>query len=106
MKDCVVEDFKEHKELNKNDKFFDWKDTEEFVAPNGSKIYVKYSVTNKNFRKAAIGQNQLNTFLGKHDGVSVVRNGRELEIEKSFNTKDTRERFVGVEISFDAKLMI
>lgn len=105
MKDCVVEDFKEHKELNKNDKFFDWKDTEEFVAPNGSKIYVKYSVTNKNFRKAAIGpKNQLNTFLGKHDGVSVVRNGRELEIEKSFNTKDTRERFVGVEISFDATL--
>lgn len=105
MKDCVVEDFNEHKELNKNDKFFDWKDTEEFVAPNGSKIYVKYSVTNKNFRKAAIGpKNQLNTFLGKHDGVSVVRNGRELEIEKSFNTKDTRERFVGVEISFDATL--
>jgi hypothetical protein len=105
MKDCVVEDFKEHKELSKKDKYFDWKDTEEFVAPNGSKIYVKYSVTNKNFRKAAIGsKNQLNTFLGKHDGVSVIRNGRELEIEKSFNTKDTRERFVGVEISFDATL--
>lgn len=105
MKNCVVEDFKEHKELSKKDKYFDWKDTEEFVAPNGSKIYVKYSVTNKNFRKAAIGpKNQLNTFLGKHDGVSVIRNGRELEIEKSFNTKDTRERFVGVEISFDATL--
>jgi hypothetical protein len=105
MKNCVVEDFKEHQGLNKKDKFFDYKETEEFVAPNGSKIYVKYSVTNKNFRKAAIGsKNQLNTFLGKHDGVSVVRNGRELEIEKSFNTKDTRERFVGVEISFDATL--
>ena len=105
MKNCVVEDFKEHQGLNKKDKFFDYKETEEFVAPNGSKIYVKYSVTNKNFRKAAIGsKNQLNTFLGKHDGVSVIRNGRELEIEKSFNTKDTRERFVGVEISFDATL--
>ena len=105
MKNCIVEDFKEHQGLNKKDKFFDYKETEEFVAPNGSKIYVKYSVTNKNFRKAAIGsKNQLNTFLGKHDGVSVVRNGRELEIEKSFNTKDTRERFVGVEISFDATL--
>ena len=105
MKNCIVEDFKEHQGLNKKDKFFDYKETEEFVAPNGSKIYVKYSVTNKNFRKAAIGsKNQLNTFLGKHDGVSVIRNGRELEIEKSFNTKDTRERFVGVEISFDATL--
>jgi hypothetical protein len=38
------------------------------------------------------------------DGVSVVRNGRELEIDKSFLTKDTRERFIGVEISFDATL--
>ena len=44
----------------------------------------------------------LNSFVGKIDGVSVVRNGRELEINKSFMTKDTRERFIGVEVSFDA----
>ena len=105
MKDCIVEDFKDHKELSKKDKFFDYVETEEYNAPNGSKVFVKYSVTNTNFRKAAIGaKNQLNTFLGKLDGVSVIRNGRELEIEKSFMLKDTRERFVGVEISFDATL--
>ena len=75
------------------------------LLPNGSKIIVKYSVTNSKFREAAVGsKNSLNSFLGKHDGVSVVRNGRELAIEKSFVTKDTRERFVGVEISFDATL--
>ena len=48
-----------------------------------------------------LSKNSLNSFLGKHDGVSVIMNGRELAIEKSFVTKDTRERFIGVEISFD-----
>ena len=76
-----------------------------FIAPNKSEIIIKYSVTNKKFREAAVGSvNSLNSFLGKHDGVSVIRNGRELEIEKSFMQKDTRERFVGVEIMFDATL--
>jgi len=105
MKDCIVEDFKEHKDLNKSDKYFDFVEEEEFIAPNKSKIIIKYSVTNKKFREAAVGSgNSLNSFLGKHDGVSVIRNGRELEIEKSFMQKDTRERFVGVEIMFDATL--
>jgi hypothetical protein len=105
MKDCIVEDLKEYKTLKGKDKYFDFFDEEEFIAANGSKIHIKYSVTNKKFREAAVGsKNTLNTFLGKHDGVSVVRNGRELEIERSFMTKDSRERFVGVEIHFDATL--
>ncbi len=105
MKDCIVEDLKEHKTLKGKDKNFDFVEDEEFIAANGSKIIVRYTVTNSKFREAAVGsKNSLNSFLGKHDGVSVVRNGRELAIEKSFVTKDTRERFIGVEINFDATL--
>ena len=105
MKNCIVEDLEDHKSLSTKDKNFDWVETEEFVAENGSKIFVKYSVTNKKFRENGIGpKNKLNAFLGKLDGVSVVRNGRELEMDKSFMLKDTRERFIGVEISFDATL--
>ena len=105
MKNCIVEDIDLHQALPESSKYFDEVDTEEFTAENGSKIYVKYSVSNKKFRESAIGnRNPLNSFVGKMDGVSVVRNGRELEIDKSFLTKDTRERFIGVEISFDATL--
>ncbi len=105
MKNCIVEDIDLHQALPESSKYFDAVDTEEFTAENGSKIYVKYSVSNKKFRESAIGnRNPLNSFVGKMDGVSVVRNGRELEIDKSFLTKDTRERFIGVEISFDATL--
>ena len=105
MKNCIVEDIDLHQALPESGKYFDEVDTEEFTAENGSKIYVKYSVSNKKFRENAIGnRNPLNSFVGKMDGVSVVRNGRELEIDKSFLTKDTRERFIGVEISFDATL--
>lgn len=105
MKNCIVEDIDLHQALPESSKYFDDVNTEEFTAENGSKIYVKYSVSNKKFRESAIGnRNPLNSFVGKMDGVSVVRNGRELEIDKSFLTKDTRERFIGVEISFDATL--
>ena len=105
MKNCVVEDIDLHQALSEKDKYFDYLDTEEFIAENGSKILVKYSVSNKKFRENAVGKgNLLNSFVGKLDGVSIVRNGRELEIDKSFMTKDTRERFIGVEVSFDATL--
>lgn len=103
MKKCVVEDIDLHQALPENSKYFDYLDTEEFTAENGSKIFVKYSVSNKKFRESAVGgRNPLNSFVGKLDGISVVRNGRELEINRSFMTKDPRERFIGVEISFDA----
>jgi len=105
MTDCIVGDIDLHQALPEKSKYFDFVDTEEFIAENGSKILVKYSVSNKKFREAAVGaRNNLNSFVGKSDGVSVVRNGRELEINKSFMTKDTRERFIGVEVGFDATL--
>ena len=99
MKDCVVKDYKE---CFKGENQFDYVEKETFQTDKGVEIIIKYSVTTKKFREAAVGSgNKLNTFVGKNDGVSVVRNGRELELEKSFLTKDTRERFIGVEISFD-----
>jgi hypothetical protein len=99
MKDCVVKDYKEY---FKGENQFDYVEKETFQTDKGVEIIIKYSVTTKKFREAAVGSgNKLNTFVGKNDGVSVVRNGRELELEKSFLTKDTRERFIGVEISFD-----
>ena len=103
MKNCIIEDVDLHQALPENSKYFDYVDTEEFRTESGSKIFIKYTVSNKKFRESAVGgRNQLNTLLGKVDGVSVVRNGRELEINRSFMTKDPRERFIGVEISFDA----
>ena len=105
MKGCIVEDIDLHQAIPEKSKYFDYLETEEFTAENGSKIFIKYSVSNKKFRESAVGnRNPLNSFVGKMDGVSVVRNGRELEINKSFMTKDTRERFIGVEVSFDATL--
>ena len=103
MKNCIIEDVDLHQALPENSKYFDYVDTEEFRTESGAKIFIKYTVSNKKFRESAVGgRNQLNTLLGKVDGVSVVRNGRELEINRSFMTKDPRERFIGVEISFDA----
>jgi len=103
MKNCIIEDVDLYQALPENSKYFDYVDTEEFRTESGSKIFIKYTVSNKKFRESAVGgRNRLNTLLGKVDGVSVVRNGRELEINRSFMTKDPRERFIGVEISFDA----
>ena len=103
MKNCIIQDVDLHQALPENSKYFDYVDTEEFRTESGSKIFIKYTVSNKKFRESAVGgRNQLNSLLGKVDGVSVVRNGRELEINRSFMTKDPRERFIGVEISFDA----
>jgi len=98
MKDCIVHD------LFKGEGF-DEAEPDVFKLKNGNKITVRYSVAKKEFREAAYGpKNKLNAHVGKNDGVSVIRNGRELELEKSFLTRDPRERFIGIEISFDATL--
>ena len=89
------QDALDYKEYFKGENQFDYVDTEKFKAENGSEITVKYSVTTKKFRDAAIGSgNKLNTFVGKNDGVSVVRNGRELELEKTFLTIMNLMRFI------------
>jgi hypothetical protein len=99
MKDCIVKD------LWNSEEQFDEVDEEEFAAKNGSIIKIKYSVSNKKFREAARGSNnKLNALCGKNAGVSVLRNGRELELNKTFLTGDPRERFIGIELHFDATL--
>ena len=98
MRDCIVDD------LYKGE-CFDEAEPDVFTLTNGNKIKVRYSVAKKEFRDAAYGsKNKINAHAGKNDGVSVVRNGRELELEKSFLTRDPRERFIGIEVSFDATL--
>ena len=99
MKNCVVKDHWS------NEKQFDYVDEDIFVAPNGSEIKIKYSVANKKFREAAIGsRNVLNSLCGKNSGVSVLRNGRELELNRTFLNQDLRDRFIGLEIWFDGTL--
>ena len=99
MKDCIVKDLWDSEEQ------FDEVDEDEFTAKNGSVIKIKYSVSNKKFREAARGSNnKLNALCGKNSGVSVLRNGRELELNKTFLTGDPRERFIGIEVQFDATL--
>lgn len=99
MKDCVVKDHWN------NESQFDYVDEDIFNAPNGSEIKIKYSVANKKFREAAIGsRNILNSLCGKNSGVSVLRNGRELELNRTFLNQDLRDRFIGVEIWFDGTL--
>ena len=99
MKDCVVKDHWS------NEKQFDYVDEDIFIAPNKSEIKIRYSVANKKFREAAVGpRNVLNSLCGKNSGVSVLRNGRELELNRTFLNQDLRDRFIGVEIWFDGTL--
>ena len=99
MKDCVVKDHWS------KEKQFDYVDEDIFIAPNGSEIKIRYSVANKKFREAAVGpRNVLNSLCGKNSGVSVLRNGRELELNRTFLNQDLRDRFIGVEIWFDGTL--
>lgn len=65
-------------------------------------VYVRYSLASEKTRK---GVNPGDKPHGKHAkenvGVSVVRAGRELDLDRSWvNTYDTRERWWGVEIEF------
>tara|TARA_B100000674_G_C37946120_1_gene965003 strand:+ start:253 stop:2019 length:1767 start_codon:yes stop_codon:yes gene_type:complete len=99
MKNCVVKDHWS------DEKQFDYVDEDIFTAPNGSEIKVRYSVATKKFREAAVGsRNVLNSLCGKNSGVSILRNGRELELNRTFLNQDLRDRFIGVEIWFDDTL--
>jgi len=74
------------------------------VKYNGSnhKVCVRYSIANELVRK---GVNPGSRKHGKHAkdnvGVSVLRAGRELDLDRSWvNTYDPRERWWGVEVDF------
>jgi hypothetical protein len=99
MKGCVIED------LWKQNTGFDFVDEEIYMVPNSSsKIKVKYSLATKAFREGGLG---IVNFAKKNDGVSILRNGRELELRKhEWSTGDSRDRWIGVEIHFDEELDI
>jgi anti-sigma regulatory factor (Ser/Thr protein kinase) len=78
-------------------------------------VKLKFSVADHNFRRnfndyySKSYGNPGDTPFGKHCaknlGISVVRSGRELELNNSFNVQyDPTERWWGAEISFDAAL--
>jgi hypothetical protein len=67
-------------------------------------VHLKFTIANKKARheggSKAIGKN-----VAKNQGVSVVRAKRELEMNSTFNNShDTRERWWGVEVSFEPAL--
>lgn len=69
-------------------------------------VYVRYSIASEASRK---GRNAGSKKHGKHAkdnvGVSVLRAGRELDLDRSWvNTYDPRERWWGVEVEFEPGL--
>lgn len=88
-------------------------DTEEVVVWKGEehRIGLKVSQAKKDFRRyiAELEKQPGDTTLGKqcakNQGVSVVRAGRELEMNRAFETTyDPVERWWGIEISFEPAL--
>jgi hypothetical protein len=72
-------------------------------------VFVRYSVAKEEARKAVNGQKPGARLHGKHAGdnigVSVVRAGRELDLDNSWALGyETRERWWGVEVEFPSTL--
>ncbi len=76
------------------------------VESNGEKynVMLKFSVTKKEARHAG-GNSAIGKHAGKNQGVSIVRAGREMELNRSFeNRYDPTDRWWGVEVSFGPEL--
>jgi hypothetical protein len=76
---------------------------------NDHKVYVRYSVAKEEARKSKNGNAAGAMDHGKHAGdnigVSVVRSGRELDLDNSWAIGyDPRERWWGVEVEFPSTL--
>jgi hypothetical protein len=77
------------------------------VVVNGKKHEVKlrYSITKPEPRQQHGGSSEIGRDTQKNQGVSVVRAKREIETNRTFdNRSDTRDRWWGVEVMFDAVL--
>ena len=100
MEDSIIEDH------YKKSPGFDLYREEKFSVPNKeSKVTVKFSVSSPDFHIEGTGSGPINALAGQNNGVSIVRNGREIELRKNeWNPNDTRERWVGIEVSFDAEM--
>lgn len=75
----------------------------------GHTVLIKLSMASEEARSSSTGQNPGSLPHGQHAarnaGVSVVRAGRELELDPAWTTTyDPRERWWGVEVSFDPGL--
>jgi hypothetical protein len=94
--------------------FNGWGEPEEFkiTLPGGqiSAVTIKYSMASEEARNTggsgrSAGSMPLGKFVSKNLGVSIVRAGRELELNTSWNSpSEPRERWWGVEISFEPQL--
>jgi hypothetical protein len=76
---------------------------------NDHKVYVRYSVAKEEARRSKNGNPSGSMEHGKHAGenigVSVVRSGRELDLDSSWAIGyDPRERWWGVEVEFPSTL--
>lgn len=100
MKNAIISDY-----YKKSSGFHLFRE-ENFSVPNKeTKINVKLSVSSPDFHIEGKGSGPINALAGQNNGVSIVRNGREIELRKNeWNPNDTRERWVGIEISFDAEM--
>jgi hypothetical protein len=75
----------------------------------GSELKIRFSVATAEARQqknnVAAGNMEHGRYCARNQGVSIVRAGRELELNTSWVTPgDLRERWWGVEISFEPEL--
>ena len=76
------------------------------IDSNGGihKVKLKFSVTKKDARHSG-GSSPIGKHAAKNQGVSVVRAGRELELNRTFeNRYDPTDRWWGVEVNFSPEL--
>jgi len=67
-------------------------------------VHLKFSIVTREVRHAG-GSSAIGKNAAKNQGVSVVRAKRELEMNRTFDkSSDTRERWFGVEVSFEPAL--
>lgn len=98
--------------FDKKPAFVEWeKDTFEIShGTQKSEVTIRYTVSNnlkelEDEYKVVAGNTPIGKFVKKNEGISIVRAGRELELNTSWNLpSEPRERFWGVEVSFDPSL--
>ncbi|WP_168282587.1 ATP-binding protein [Rhizobium leguminosarum] len=66
-------------------------------------VTIKASICKPEVRQAG-GSSDIGKHAGQNIGISIVRAGRELEMNRSFEITDARERWWGIEVEFDPGL--
>lgn len=69
---------------------------------NESEIEVRYSIATRNVRLKHFGQSNINEKIGRNTGISIVREGREIDLDDfDYYKFDQRHRWWGCEIFFN-----